>query len=66
MLEAARNFRWLLSQDIFQQLLTTVKAPTQDYPELLEIAEKCPVHKTLLGDVSIATELRSADGQAIT
>jgi len=33
---------------------------------LLEIAEKCPVHKTLLGDVSIATELRSADGQAIT
>lgn len=28
---------------------------------LLEIAEKCPVHRTLLGDVSIATELRFAD-----
>ncbi len=33
---------------------------------LLEIAEKCPVHKTLLGEVSITTELRATDGQEIT
>jgi|GEM_PF-1834226 len=49
--------------DHFERELEFAGALTaEQQTRLLEIADMCPVHRTLLGEVEISTRLRDRDG----